>query len=116
MKSLSAIAVLLLLCGWQCSKERHGEWPACIGQKIMALKRQPKANPRATVWEYRDTTNNKSYYLFSAACCDQYAKLYDASCQYICAPSGGITGQGDGKCSTLKQALVPVRLVWKDER
>lgn len=116
MNRLSAIAILLLVLGWHCSKEIKTDLPACIQQKIEALKGKPKANPPAEVWEYRNQASGQSYYLFSAACCDQYDELYDVACNYVCAPSGGITGAGDGKCGTLKQSLEKVRLVWKDER
>ncbi len=108
--------MLMLLTAFQCHKEPDNDVPACIKQKIAKLKMEPKTNPPARVYEYRDTTTGKKYYLFSAACCDQYDELYDALCHYVCAPSGGITGGGDGKCGTLKQRLVQIRLIWKDER
>lgn len=37
-------------------------------------------------------------YLHMALCCDQFNKAYDADGRYLCAPSGGFTGQGDGRC------------------
>ena len=38
------------------------------------------------------------FYLFKPLCCDQLDKLYDVNGRYVCAPSGGFTGQGDGRC------------------
>ncbi|MFG6485069.1 DUF6970 domain-containing protein [Roseateles sp. BYS78W] len=37
-------------------------------------------------------------YLSISPCCDMFNKLYDADGRFICAPSGGFTGQGDGRC------------------
>ncbi len=37
-------------------------------------------------------------YLSMPPCCDLFTKLYDADGRFICAPSGGLTGQGDGRC------------------
>lgn len=31
-------------------------------------------------------------------CCDQFNYLYDAEGVAVCAPSGGIAGQGNGQC------------------
>ena len=38
-------------------------------------------------------------YLITSACCDQFNYLYDAQGLRLCAPSGGIAGNGDGKCN-----------------
>lgn len=37
-------------------------------------------------------------YLHIAPCCDQYNKAYNADGRYLCAPAGGFTGLGDGRC------------------
>lgn len=37
-------------------------------------------------------------YLFTPLCCDRPHPLYDAEARYICAPTGGFSGQGDGRC------------------
>lgn len=42
--------------------------------------------------------DGRPVYLFTAPCCDIGNPLYDAEGRFICAPSGGFTGQGDGKC------------------
>lgn len=39
-------------------------------------------------------------YLVTAPCCDQFNPLYDADDRYVCAPSGGLAGHGDGSCPT----------------
>ena len=42
--------------------------------------------------------DNRPVYLFTAPCCDQFNPLYDAEGRFICAPTGGFAGSGDGKC------------------
>ena len=38
------------------------------------------------------------YYYAGSECCDQLNALYDAEGEYVCAPDGGFTGRGDGRC------------------
>lgn len=46
-------------------------------------------------------------YLHMALCCDQFNKAYDADGRYLCAPSGGFTGRGDGRCPAWVHRLRP---------
>ena len=71
--------------------------PTCILQKIEELKKEAKWNPPAEINQYE--FEGKTAYLISGKCCDQYNTLVDSDCAVICAPSGGITGKGDGKCN-----------------
>jgi len=43
--------------------------------------------------------NGRPAYLVASPCCDRFNYLYDAKGQRLCAPSGGIAGRGDGKCT-----------------
>lgn len=66
-------------------------------------------------WEHEGQT----YYTLQAGCCDRFNELYDAKGQYLCAPSGGFTGQGDGKCTDWRAALKAgesnARRIWPRE-
>jgi hypothetical protein len=42
--------------------------------------------------------------------------LYDAGGDMICAPDGGLTGKGDGKCPDFLSIRKNEALVWKDTR
>lgn len=53
----------------------------------------------------RHVLKGKIYYLALAPCCDQHDYLYNDQGEYICAPTGGLSGMGDGKCPGLRQAL-----------
>ena len=98
----------------KCGKTANSGIPSCIQQRIDSIKAQPKWNPPASVYEY--TFKGRRVFSFSADCCDQYNVVYDESCNYVCAPSGGFSGRGDGKCSDFAQEAKQVKLVWKDDR
>ncbi len=88
--------------------------PACILQKIDSIKKEPVWNPPAEIYEYE--YQGKKVYAISSNCCDFFNTVVDADCKYVCAPSGGFTGRGDGKCVDFFKMAKQVRLVWKDER
>jgi hypothetical protein len=98
----------------QCSKPKEAEIPACIQSKIDSIKSQAKWNPPAQVTQY--TYQHKTVYLLSSPCCDQYNILVDKDCNYICAPTGGFSGKGDGRCTDFETNATLVKVVWKDNR
>ena len=60
-------------------------------------------------WSYQGET----VYLASPDCCDQYREVRDAeTCEYICAPDGGFTGAGDGRCPRFLDEATFLRTVW----
>ncbi len=97
-----------------CHKGKIAALPSCMEHKIEALKAQPKTNPPAEILQY--TYNGKTVYLLMAGCCDQYNVVYDDECNYLCAPSGGLTGKGDRKCTDFNERAKFIKAVWKDER
>lgn len=119
MKSIMLITVILTsLAQQKCEKTAMTHTtvsiPACVQARIDEIKKQPKWNPPAQVEEY--LYNGKTVFLFSADCCDQYSEAVDEKCNHVCAPSGGITGNGDRKCLDFSEKAKLVRVVWKDER
>lgn len=112
MKYLLILLSPLLLAG-DCTKKTT-EIPSCVQLKINQIKAVPVWSPPAEVNEY--TYQGKLVYLFSADCCDMFNEVYDEKCNYICAPTGGITGNGDGKCTDFKSTAKFERLIWKDSR
>ena len=113
MKYLVIMLSFPSLLAMQCHNQKD-KIPSCIQQKIDQIKAVPKWNPPAEVNEY--VYQGKQVYLFSADCCDQFNELFDSNCKYICAPSGGITGKGDMKCTDFSATARFVKLVWKDPR
>ncbi len=53
----------------------------------------------------RFEVNGKIYYQALAPCCDKFNPLYDERGHYVCAPTGGYTGRGDGQCPELREVL-----------
>ena len=72
---------------------------------------KPSGEGAVQIDEYR--YNGNKVYLVTAPCCDQFNTVYDEQCNAICAPSGGITGNGDGKCPDFSVTATHVKLVWK---
>lgn len=107
-------AIVMLLQSQNCNKNSAAHIPSCIQGKIDAIQHLPKFNPPATVYRY--VYGDKYVYLFSSDCCDQYNYLYDKDCNVICAPMGGITGKGDGRCPNFKDMATDETLIWKDPR
>lgn len=59
------------------------------------------------------TYNDEAVLLASPDCCDQFRDLRSAdTCEYICAPDGGFTGQGDMRCTDFFDTAVHVETVW----
>ena len=74
---------------------------------------KPVQNPPAEIWEWK--IDNTSYYYITSDCCDQFNYLYDSDCNVVCAPDGGFTGAGDGKCTDLNEPTQKT-LIWEDLR
>lgn len=110
--NLFTLSFLFVITGSQCNKT--DTIPKCINAKIAEIKAQPKWNPPAKVSEYE--YQGKTVYYFTSNCCDQYNVVYDSNCNYICAPSGGLSGQGDGKCKDFNAEAKLVKVIWEDER
>lgn len=61
--------------------------------------------------------NDQTVYFIASGCCDFLDPLMDENGIQICAPSGGITGRGDGKCTDYFETRSNCELVWeKTER
>jgi hypothetical protein len=108
------LLLALPLINEQCNNKNKKPIPACILEKIEEIKKETKWNPPAEINEYE--FEGKTAYLITSNCCDQYNSLVDSNCNVICAPSGGLTGKGDGKCNDFAHKAKHVKLIWKDER
>ncbi|HYC40521.1 MAG TPA: hypothetical protein VEB63_08535 [Chitinophagaceae bacterium] len=107
MKWILALLLLQLLGSPSCSKE---EMPDCI--RRMTEAPATESPQRIDVYEYR----GKTVYFVTEDCCDKFNTVYDERCNAICAPSGGITGQGDRKCPDFARDAKFVRVLWEKGR
>lgn len=116
MKSIATIATICLLIGiilTSCTKDRD-PLPPCIQEKIDSIKVSPKTTPPAQVhaWNYGGTV----VYLFTAPCCEEFVKVFDENCQYICSPSGGPLQYGDSLCTDFYQDAKYIGLIFRDDQ
>jgi hypothetical protein len=88
--------------------------PPCILSKIEEFSNGPKQNPPAIIYSF--VYNNQKVFFINAACCDQFSYVYDSNCVPLCAPDGGITGSGDGKCLDFYKTRTDEKLIWRDTR
>ena len=48
-----------------------------------------------------------------AACCDIPSVLYDTAGTVVCAPDGGFTGRGDGRCPAFISQRSNEKVLWR---
>ena len=124
MKYLVLVLIIPFLSASECRKHKKKEValpentkpvsdsvPFCVRQLINEGNKETPPNAPLQVDEY--LYNNKKVFLFTAPCCDQFDMLYDDSCKAICAPSGGFSGRGDGKCPDFSKTARYIKIVWK---
>jgi hypothetical protein len=113
------IFFLCLVCGCSSLKSnpistQKPKKPDWVSTQIIQLQNAPVGNPPQSIWQYE--YNGKTVYYIPPQCCDQFSQLYEASGNLICAPDGGITGRGDGKCPDFFQVRKNGVLIWRDTR
>ena len=129
MKYLLILLVIPFLSATECGKKKKDALPtevqteivdtkidsipACV-QKLIddGNKENPSTAPtQVDEYLYKD----KKVYLAIAQCCDFFNLLYDENCKEICAPTGGFTGKGDGKCPDFEKEAKLIKTIWKEK-
>jgi hypothetical protein len=91
--------------------------------KIWDYQSKPVSNPARSV--IKTTYEDKPVYYVPPVCCDVPSELYAEDGKLICYPSGGITGNGDGKCPKFRIEYLDNKtnitdnkntIVWEDKR
>lgn len=90
------------------------KFPDCFLDKIAGIKNNPVSNPPAKILSY--IYNGQKVFLVETFWADDFISLYDENCNIICAPSGGLTGAGDGKCKDFYTISSNELIVWQDDR
>lgn len=108
------LSVLVIWAGCEKPQNPLPSTPLCIQQKIKAMQSEPVRNPPASIWQYE--YQGQLVYYIPPPCCDFYSQLFDSECNLICAPDGGITGKGDGKCPDFSKLAKNPKLIWEDKR
>jgi hypothetical protein len=105
------LSVILFLAGCSPTQSSNPKW---VDQLIGTFEGEPMGNPPHSILRYE--YKGQEVYFIPAQCCDQYSKLYDASGSLLCAPDGGFTGKGDGRCSDFISLRTDETLIWRDPR
>lgn len=113
MKTIAIAVISFLMIQASCEKTETGV-PSCINDKIRQMEQEPVRNPPGSVTQFR--YNGQTVYYITADCCDQYNELYDSNCNLLCAPDGGFTGHGDGRCADFHSRKSNEKLIWRDSR
>ena len=113
IRSFIILATLVLIITG-CSPAAQGEDPAWVEDMVRKFQSEPAGNPPQSIWRYE--YNGQVVYYIPPQCCDQYSRLLDMGGNLICAPDGGLTGQGDGRCPDFFDNRADEKLIWKDDR
>ncbi len=103
--------ILAIGCKSPLGPDENPDW---IKALITKYQNEPVGNPPQSIWRY--DYNGRTVYYVPPQCCDQFSTLYDANGNEICAPDGGITGRGDGRCLDFFQERKNERFIWMDSR
>lgn len=109
-----ALVCLLLPVGCGGTVTSPSTLPGWLTELISRFDSAPVGNPPQSV--YRFQYKGQTVYYVPPQCCDQFSTLYDVNGRVLCAPDGGITGHGDGKCPDFFQRRTDGALVWQDAR
>ena len=116
MKTIHSLSILCLVITMSFIHCKKDPFPisACIQQKVDSIKISAKRTPPAEVhvWSY----GGRNVYLLNAPCCNEFVKVVDENCQYICSPSGGPVQYGDSLCPNFYQDARYVGIVYRDDR
>ncbi len=104
--------MIFLLAG--CTQSTQSANPGWVDKLIKQFETDPVGNPPLSLWRY--DYGGQVVYFVPAHCCDISSVVYDASGNYLCAPDGGFSGKGDGKCADFFSQRSNEKLIWKDER
>ncbi len=107
--------LLLLLVPFACHQERDepipNALPACVQEIIQQNGKSSRNEDFVEIYRYK--YQKRYVYVGFSDCCDRYDVLFDQTCQTLCAPSGGFTGYGDGKCSDFFNEATEKTLLWR---
>jgi hypothetical protein len=90
------------------------QYPSWINEVIAKEESEPVANPPASLsgCMYK----NQTVYYLPPRCCDISSVLFNENGEVICAPDGGFTGGGDGRCPDFFEERKDCEIIWEDSR
>ena len=88
--------------------------PVWVTQLYSDSTGQAVKNPPNTITKC--LYNNQIVYYVEPGCCDQFNTVYNESGTILCAPSGGFTGAGDGRCTDFTTKKADCQIVWNSNK
>jgi hypothetical protein len=111
---LNMVVPFAFLCTLLAAAFTQPENPSWVNELIARFKAESVGNPPQSIYRYE--YKNRTVYYVPPQCCDQFSTLYDAEGKVLCAPDGGLTGRGDGRCTDFDKERKSEHLIWKDSR
>ena len=111
---LAGALTFLLVCLSISGAAQTEEQPAWVRAFIAKKEAEPVTNPPGSLTQC--TYKGKVVYFYPGVCCDQFSELYDKEGNGLCAPDGGMTGDGDGKCADFHNTKTDCEVIWNDTR
>lgn len=108
------VAGSLLIAGAGAVALAADELPPFVQEYIERHSVGPRENPPASIW--RLVYNGAEVFYIPPPCCDRFGQVYSRHGQYLCAPDGGLTGKGDGRCPDFRSESSEGVLIWRDTR
>ena len=107
---LLAVLALSVACATEppVKTEPVPEWLAAI---IDQLEHPPVSNPPEFIAQYK--YQGQVVYYVGPRCCDIPSTLYSAAGAVLCAPDGGFSGGGDGRCPDFMAARSDEKILWR---
>jgi hypothetical protein len=108
---VAATASRQLVWSRESPRVRRGDPEDAVPVWLQAFVDHASANGSKPLHVTIVTQAEHRYYLFIEPSCvaDCFADLFDAEGRHVCAPSGGLTGRGDGRCSPELTAAITNR-------
>jgi hypothetical protein len=120
---MKQIAIFLIFFSMLCSsaiackfkkKTNSNAIPNWVVIKIRELEKEKPHQLKSFIAEYQ--YKGKRVFYIPADCCDQLNPLYDEAGNILCYPSGGFTGNGNGKCTDFNFDPKSKKIIWEDIR
>lgn len=113
-KIFALIAISLFLCACNVPAPIDQKDQNATPQWVSSLIKEAQSQPIGTKpTEIRKCIyQGDTVYHVISPCCDNYNYLYSTDNKTICAPDGGITGKGDGKCPDFSLNNNSCEIIW----
>ncbi len=106
-QSILLITIALMVGTISCQEPESPQGlPACLERYV---------EEHQSISVNKGQYKGEAYYVVNPDCCDMFVELLNDRCEYICAPSGGFTGSGDGTCPAWVQDWEATEEVWRRE-